>query len=524
VGGNLVRLGWCALLTTLILPAAAEAQLAPLGIPRGMFRFEIDGSFAYANERFNEGTKENLGANFTSPGLGSDRIPTLSAADQRIAALIGQPGYKLDLGVSAGTAQISTGTGAFTLGIGLTKGLSIFGRLPFVSSWWRQTVAIDTTTSDAGVNAADPAIGTTAGASTAEAFFSQFNISLAELQQRITSGVYNGDPAAKALAIETLASGQALSDSLGALIVDAGTASPFLPLSASSAGQALTGQVTSVQSALTGLGVTSFSLPLPLPTSPATASDLTTYGTSFAGPIGYATLGNSKRAGIGDVEVGAVYTFIDHWNADAARGTRLAASVTVRLPTGAVAPPSDPFSVSIGAGTPAVGMGLAFDVGRGTFGARFSGAYLLQMSGDFTRRVGSPLSAMLPRSSTANVTVNPGDQLRLGIAPYFRLARALGVVGSATWLTQGDDDVQYATTADSVPGVPASLLAEGTGASRLLLSIGLTYSSSGQRADGTGGIPLDAGWRWETTVASSGGIATKWSAIIFFARLYAKIW
>ena len=131
---------------------------------------------------------------------------------------------------------------------------------------------------------------------------------------------------------------------------------------------------------------------------------------------------------------------------------------------------------------------------------------------------------MLPRSSTANVTVNPGDQLRLGIAPYFRLARALGVVASATWLTQGDDDVQYATTADSVPGVPASLLAEGTGASRLLLSIGLTYSSSGQRADGTGGIPLDAGWRWETTVASSGGIATKWSAIIFFARLYAKIW
>ena len=107
---------------TLILPAAAEAQLAPLGIPRGMFRFEIDGSFAYANERFNDGTKENLGANFTSPGLGSDRIPTLSAADQRIAALIGQPGYKLDLGVSAGTAQVSTGTGAFTLGIGLTKG------------------------------------------------------------------------------------------------------------------------------------------------------------------------------------------------------------------------------------------------------------------------------------------------------------------------------------------------------------------------------------------------------------------
>jgi hypothetical protein len=332
-----VRLGWCALLTTLILPAAAEAQLAPLGIPRGMFRFEVDGSFAYANERFNDGRKESLGA------------PT-------------------------GTAQVSTGTGAFTLGIGLTRGLSIFGRLPFVSSWWRQT-ATDTSISNTG--------------------------------------------------------------------------------------------------------------------------------------------GDSKRTGIGDIDAGAVYTFIDHWNADAARGMRLAVTGTFRFPTGDVALPTDPFGVSLGAGTPAIGMGIAYDLGGGTFGARLSAAYLLQMSGNFTRRIDS---------TTTDVTVNPGDQIRIGIAPYYRLARALGIVGSAAWLNQGTDDVQYATAADSVPGVPASALAEGTGASRLLLSIGLTYSSSGQHADGTGGVPLDAGWRWETTVASSGGIATKWSAIIFFARIYAKIW
>jgi hypothetical protein len=345
VGGNLVRLCWCALLTILILPAAAEAQLAPLGIPRGMFRFEIDGSFAYANERFNDGTKESLGG----PGA---------------------------------TAQVSTGTGAFTLGIGLTRGLSIFGRLPIVSSWWRQT-ALDSTAN---------------------------------------------------------------------------------------------------------------------------------------------TGGDSKRTGIGDIDAGVVYTFVDHWNADAARGVRLAASGTFRFPTGAVALPADPFGVSLGAGTPAVGAGLALDLGGGTFGARISGAYLLQMSGDFTRRVGSPYLAPPPESATADVTVKPGAQFRIGVAPYYRLARALGIVGSAAWLSQGEDEVQYATPADSLPGVPASILAEGTGASRLLLSIGLTYSSSGQHADGTGGIPLDAGWRWETTVASSGGLATKWSAIIFFARVYAKIW
>ena len=122
------------------------------------------------------------------------------------------------------------------------------------------------------------------------------------------------------------------------------------------------------------------------------------------------------------------------------------------------------------------------------------------------------------------MTVNPGDQVRIGIAPYLRLARAFGVVGSAAWLDQGDDDVQYATAADSVPGVPASLLARGNGASGSCCRSGSRTRRRAQRADGTDGMPIDAGWRWETTVASSGGIATKWSAIVFFARVYARIW
>ena len=519
-----MRLVWCALLTTLLLPAASEAQLAPIGIPRGLLRFGIDGSFAYANERFNDGTRASLGGNFTSPALGSDQIPTLAEADQRIAVLLNQPSYKLNLGASSGTAQVSTGTGAFSIGLGITRGLAIYGRLPIVSTWWRQAVSIDTATSTAGVNLADPVIGNTTGASVAESFFTEFNTSLAALQQRIAAGVYDGDPTQKALAIQTLTSGTALSDSLSALISNAGTASPFLPLAASSAGQTLSGQVTSVQAALDGLGAGGFTAALPLPTDPAQASDLNSYATAASGSIGYSSLANSKRTGIGDVEVGAVYTAIDHWNADAGRGVRLAASGTVRFPTGAVALPTDPFGVSLGAGTPAVGFGLALDLGGGRFGARISGGYLLQLSGDFTRRVGSPLTAMVPRSATANVTVNPGDQVRISVAPFLRLARAFGVVGSAVWLNQGTDDVRYATTADSVPGVPASLLAQGTGASRLLMSIGVTYSSPGTRADGTAGMPIDAGWRWETTVASSGGIATSWSAIVFFAQVYAKLW
>lgn len=132
------------LLLLCLVPVRGAAQLAPVGIPRGMFRFEVDGSFQYANDRYNDGTKESLGANFTSAALGAAEIPTLAEADARIAVLLGDPGYKLSLGASVGTAQMSTGTGAFSLGLGITKGLSIFGRLPIVSSWWRQSVSLDT--------------------------------------------------------------------------------------------------------------------------------------------------------------------------------------------------------------------------------------------------------------------------------------------------------------------------------------------------------------------------------------------
>ncbi len=519
-----MRPGWCLLVCGMLLPPAVEAQLAPLGIPHGLIRIDVDGSFAYANERYNDGTLESLGANFNSPALGADIIPGVADADQRLAVLLNDPAYKLNLGASVGTGQVSTGTGALGIGLGITKGLTLFGRVPIVRTTYRQSVAIDTAKSGAGLNLADPALGAASAPGPAQAFFDNFNGAIGTLEANLASGLYDGDPTTRARAVQTIASGHALSDSLGALIIADGTASAFLPLFSSAAGQVLNGQVLSIQQTMAGLGVQSFSDAIPLPATPATGADLATYATSPAGPIADSSLTSGSRTGIGDVQVGAVYTAIDKWDAHTARGSRLAATLVVRIPTGTVASPNDPFGATTGAGTVAVGIGAAFDLGRGTFGARFSANYLLQMSGAFTRRVGTMTTALIPSSYIADVNINPGDELQLAFTPFYRLAPDFGLVGSATWITRGTDDVQYASPADSIPGVPASLLAEGTGASRLLLSLGVTYASSGQKADGTNGKPLDAGVRWETTVASSGGIVAKWSSLIFFVRVYGKLW
>ena len=401
--------------------------------------------------------------------------------------------------------------------------------MPIVSTWWRQTVAIDTTTSDAGLNAADPAIGTTAGASTAEAFFSQLQRALSpNCRQRITSGVYDGDPAAKALAIETLASGRALSDSLGALIIDAGTASAVPAALCERRGTGTERPGAVLQQTLAGLGVPASPIAIPLPTDtrnrrrPHHVRDVASPAQSVT-----LSLTNSSRTGIGDVEVGAVYTSIDQWDADTARGSRLAATIVVRIPTGTVASPTDPFGATIGAGTPAVGIGAGIRPGprdiRRPLQRRITCCRCRELSPGGSAAL---LDGALPSSaSTADVTVNPGDQLRLAITPYFRLARDFGVVGSATWITRrATDDVQYAIAADSVPGRPGLTAGRGHWCVTAAAVDRGHLLVVGSAADGTGGIPLDAGWRWETTVASSGGIATKWSAIIFFAGCTRRLW
>ena len=356
-------------------PPPAEAQLAPLGIPRGMFRFEIDGSFAYANERFNDGTRESLGANFTSPGARLRPDPHARG---------GRPAHR----GAAGPARLQAGSRCFDRhGAGVERHRGVQPRhrasprgsqssaaLPFVSTWWRQTVSIDTATSNAGVNLADPAIGNTAGASVAAVLLQQVQHVAGRLEatHRVGRCTTATRPRRRSR-IQTLASGVALSDSLSALITDAGTASPFLPLASSSAGQTLSGQVTSVQQALDGLGVPGSPPRCRCRPTPRRPADLDSYATSPAGPIGYSSLRQQqahrhRRRG----SRCRVHRDRPLECRCRARGLRLAAIGTVRLPTGAVALPTDPFGVSLGAGTPAVGIGLALDLGGGTFGARFS--------------------------------------------------------------------------------------------------------------------------------------------------------
>jgi hypothetical protein len=335
---------WC------LIPVGLHAQLPPLGIPKGMVRLEGSGQFAGANERYLDGTRQDLGADFSSPALGPTQLQVLDEPSRRVGVLIGSSGYQLNLGASEGFANQTRSIGAIGVGVGLSNRITVFGRVPIVRATSQRSATITAGTGDAGVNAASPSLGSATGQAAAQGFFTDFDNGLVALRDNIAAGVYSGDPAQLALAEQTLAGGVALRDSLFALVLDDATASPYLPIGASAAGSALTGRVTSLQSTLNGsLGVTSFVAPLPLPTAnDATYDQVQTIALDPNGPYQYTQYTSETRLALGDIELGAALTLVDGWDRKSLGGVRVAIEGLVRLPTGPKAGPDDGYPAPFG--------------------------------------------------------------------------------------------------------------------------------------------------------------------------------
>ena len=509
---------WC------MVPSLLQAQLPPLGIPKGMLRVEVQGQFGSATTRFADGTRENLGSDFTAAALGPAELPVLAEPSRRLGVLIGSSTYQLNLGASEGFANQTRSFGTLGLGIGLSNRITLFARAPLVYATSSRTANVAAGTGDAGINPADPSLGTASGRGATESFFTDFDTGLLALEGNLAGGAYDADPTQRALAEQTLAGGIAFRDSLRAVMLDAGTVSPYLPIGTSGAGTTLSGRVTSLQQTLSGsLGVTGFATPLPLPTATdASYESIAALATDPAGAYQYTSYSREKRVGLGDVELGGALTLVDNWDRKGLGGFRLAVEGLVRLPTGIKADPEVAFPAPGDDGQMDVQVLGAADLGRGNVGLRVTGGYLLQLSAASVRRVAAPGTLLVPATSRAEVSFDPGDELFLGFTPFFRLARPLAIFLGVQYRHRSADGASY--TGAAVPGVDPTVLGEGTGHSALLFSAGVNYSEIGGRAGSQARAPIDAGWYWDTVITGSGGLVTKASTIRMLVRLYAKLW
>jgi hypothetical protein len=504
------------LVAPLAAPASASAQLAPLGVPAGVLRFEVDGVFDSWDKRFREGEKESLAAALTSPALGSDLLPGLEPYDAILRRVTGLDDARLNLGSLTGDAQADVSAAVLGLAVGVTRAITVFGRLPLARARMQPALELDPTGSNTGINP---------GTAAQEPFFGQFATALTTLEQQLATGVYDGDPTRRALAEQTLAQGDALFTDLFTLLGDPATASPFLPTGASATGSALGARVDALQATLaTDLDVGGFGADPALPATPVTAEDVEAYTSDPFGPIGIQT-DETEVTFRGDAEAGVAVTLADRWDRDNRRGGfRAAAEGLVRFPTGSRPRNDRVLAIGTGDGQTDVELRAVVDLGAGDLGVRLEGGYNRQLAGDVAELVAPPSQPFAPQSLLTTVRLDPGDVTTLAVRPFFRLARTFALIGSLERWSRGEDAVEYRSPADAIAGVDPQVLAQETEASATLVSFGVTYSNPGGLRPGGSGLPVDAGWTYERVLSASGGIVPDVHRIRARFRLYFDLW
>lgn len=497
-------------------PVLAAAQLSPVGVPAGVVRFEADGALESWDSRYFDGRKENWGADVASSALGADLFPFLAGSETSIRQITGLTGFRINLGALTTDAMVDRGAGMFGLSLGLTRAITVFGRMPLVYVRVQHSSSMDPAAANAGANP---------GATQQQAFFDEFDGALADLSARIAAGDYAGDPTTLALAQSTLASGTELRDDLFGLLSDPETASPFVPLTTSDAGVAIDGRVDELQATLANqLGVAGFTGAPALPTAALTAAELEDVIADPTGPIAMLT-DESKVTFRGDAEAGLAVTLVDKWDQNGKQGgVRAAVQGLMRFPTGAPARTSRLLALGTGDGQTDAEARGTLDLGGGRWGVRLEAGYNRQFAADLVKRVAPPSQPYPSIDLLALVRYDPGDETTFAVRPFFRLARSLAIIGSAERWHHGSDEYIYAEGATAVPGVDAGVLGQESDATATLLSIGLTYSAYGNARPGTRSLPVDAGWTYERVVGSSGGRVPDVHRIRARLRLYFGLW
>ena len=519
------RLGLATLLLLSALPLAA--QLSPVGTPKGSLRFDIQGAFQSADRRLFEGQTEDYLADFGSSAFGSNRMPLLKPADTLVGAILGQPGYRLNLGDQQSHGQLTVGTGTIGAALGVTSKLTLFADIPFVTTRVQARIRIDSTRGDAGLNPAHPELGDPGSQGQADAFFTSFDNALSTLQTQINGGTYSGSLDSLARAVESR--GTALRDALFSLTRDPIQASPFVPTLASTTGQQILARVRGLQDTLANtlsVSGSGFGDPV-LAASRVTDNQFREVVSSASGPVQAFPLAEAKISRMGDMDVGAVYTLVDRFDRHGTSGGfRFAVTGLLRLPTGLRDDPNNLLDVGTGNGRYEVGVSGTADLGSGRWGSRLTGGYLLRLASLRVRRVsdlGAPYAAIGTRT---NVRLDAGNILDLGAKPFFRLARNIALHGLVSYTRIGADAVSYNSPGDAIAGVPASVLGEGQ-RTAVAVGGGISYVGRASHECETGhrcGWPIDASWNYSTVVTGTGGRVNKFRTTQLEIRWYQRLW
>src|SRR5690349_21468644 len=251
----------------LFVALGAAATLSAQAVDRtdvpapGRLRVSFDPKIETWDQAFWSGTRRPLGWFLTGDSVGGT-IPAVTRLQQDVRTAGALPGFIASLGRGSLVVRSERRILPVTLDYGITKRLAVGVMVPLERVRVREHFRLDSATANLGANPrwSDPAAFT--------AFFTEFDSTLARLDQNIQTGHYGcpGSPEcaqAQALSTQGHSVRQALYDaSYGP--GEAGYA-PFLPTDSSDGGKAIAASIAQIQQQLASDTVAGFTTGFLLP-------------------------------------------------------------------------------------------------------------------------------------------------------------------------------------------------------------------------------------------------------------------
>ncbi|MGE0440694.1 MAG: hypothetical protein AB7S39_09375 [Gemmatimonadales bacterium] len=508
-----------AALALVIGASPAAAQITPLTVPKGTFRFDFSGEFRSWDWRWLDGKRDEAAGDFSRPTLDAAFVPALAPLVDPLKTITGLSQIDLSLGASSASTLTNLGTIGIGGAFGLFKGVTLFGTVPIVSVKVEPRFVMFTDNATAGAN---PLLHDANAFNNHRAFIGELQAAAATLNTRISGGFYT-DATQLALAQTTLTRTQALATAFEILLANSNY---FLPRATSAVGVAVLQTITDLRQTLETLQLAGAVATTPnLPVSGIDAALFNEYLTDPEGPIQARPLDEVPvYSYLGDIELGAAVALVDRYPSSSfGSGIRAWAKTTVRLRTAQLANPNRFLDQGSGDRQPDVEMMLIGDVALGRFGARLAGGYNLQLPGNQNRRVTSPASPIAALTTLAGVRRDPGDVLLLSAQPFVRLAPYLSLYGGVDYWSKGADVYTYVAGQPPVDGVDINVLAERSKTDAVLLSGGLSYSHTGLNKRGLRGLPMDASFRYQRTLRSGMGALPDANTVGIDLRFYTRL-
>lgn len=513
--------------------AVSAQRVAGLGddaipVPRGGYRIALGGLWNDHNAVFTPGgdaKQRELYATLATPNLGVNLLPRLGAAQDGIRALTGNSAFALSLGPLEARGEVRQSIAPISIDYGVTRRLSVRLLVPYVESRDISQFILNRQGTGANVGRNPALVGNGAAARTANGALLQqienartaLAAELARCANSEASGceVIRANPAgAEAL----LARAQQTRTNLQQVYGGAtGSGAPVVPLANSSVHAAVLATIGALRSDFGAYGITAIGTAA----QPAAATVVLGPGglgtvvgdTSFG--VGYDRLGDTRRAGIGDVDLTATWLLFDSFKADQVRrllsptrGVRSNVTMGWRFGTAGADRTEDAFDIPIGEGANAL-------LVRSTTDLLFNRWAWMSATVRAVLPMSDQMAVVLPLRDEAATFSAPvsvvqaqralGTRLDLELAPRLSIGQFFGL--SAGYLLRHWGADGYTATADAEgtsPG-PAGRVEVG---SRTLsaAAVGVSFSTLASYARGRSRFPAEVIYTHTAPLGASGGL------------------